>query len=127
VWAGIASKKGAQRMEANNRELLMIIERLKGLNLHKVILFGSFASGQPREDSDIDLLVVTNDEFLPQSHSEKSKLYLSVSNALTDLAGKIPIDLIVHTKAMYQRFIQLGSLFSKEILQKGVVLYEADH
>jgi len=114
-------------MDAQRKELDMILERLKGLDLHKVILFGSFASGQPREDSDIDLLVVTNDDFLPKDHREKSDLYLTVSNALTDLAGKMPIDLIVHTKAMYQRFIQLGSLFSKEILQKGIVLHEADH
>jgi hypothetical protein len=28
---------------------------------------------------------------------------------------------------MYTQFIQLDSLFSKEILQNGVILYEADH
>jgi hypothetical protein len=54
-------------------------------------------------------------------------VYLKVSSALTDITGKIPIDLIVYTKPMYNKFNELGSLFSKEISQKGLVLYEADH
>jgi len=39
----------------------------------------------------------------------------------------IPIDLIVYTKPMYNKFNELGSLFSKEISQKGIVLYESDN
>jgi predicted nucleotidyltransferase len=78
-------------------------------------------------DSDIDLIVVTNDDHLPKSYKEKSDIYLKVSNVLTDITGKIPIDLIVYTKPMYDKFNELGSLFSKEISRKGIVLYEADH
>lgn len=114
-------------MEATPKELTLILDRLKKLNPYKVILFGSLAYGQPGQDSDVDLIVVTNEEFFPASYQEKSDLYLKVSNALTDVAGKIPIDLIVYTKAMYRQFIRMGSLFSKEVIQKGVVLYEADH
>lgn len=77
-------------------------------------------------DSDIDLIVVTNDDHLPKSYKEKSDIYLEVSNLLTDIKSTIPIDLIVYTKPMYERFIELGSLFSKEISRKGTVLYEAD-
>lgn len=108
------------------KELHLILEKLKKLNLYKVILFGSLAYGQPDKDSDIDLIVVSNDDFFPKNYQEKSALYLKVSNTLSDLAGKIPIDLIVYTKSMYIKFIQLGSLFSKEIIQNGVVLYETD-
>ena len=36
-----------------------ISEGLKPLCLEKVILFGSYAWGQPSQDSDIDLYVVT--------------------------------------------------------------------
>ena len=42
----------------------LIIERLKPLNPDKIILFGSYAYGTPNEDSDVDLYVVTNDEYL---------------------------------------------------------------
>lgn len=114
-------------MKATPKELTLILERLKKLNPYKVILFGSSAYGRPDRDSDVDLIVVTNEEFFPVSYQEKSDLYLKVSNALTDVAGTIPIDLIVYTKSMYRKFIQMGSLFSKEVIQKGVVLYETDH
>ena len=114
-------------METNSKELQQILNHLKAVNLYKVILFGSVASGRQHADSDIDLLVVTDDEFFPKNYQEKSDLYLKVSDTLSEVAGRIPIDLIVFTKSMYQRFVQLGSLFSREILQNGIVLYETDH
>lgn len=105
----------------------LILDRLKSLEIDKVILFGSLTSGNIQLDSDIDLIVVTKDDFLPQSYREKSEIFLRVSNVLTDITAEIPIDLIVYTKPMYERFKALGSLFSKEITKKGVVLYEADN
>ena len=84
-------------------------------------------SGDVHLDSDIDLIVVTSDDHLPKSYKEKSEVYLKVSSALTGITGKIPIDLIVYTKPMYNKFNELGSLFSKEISQKGIVLYESDN
>jgi hypothetical protein len=64
---------------------------------------------------------------MPECYREKSEVYLKVSSALTEIARKIPIDLIVYTKPMYNKFNELGSLFSKEVSQKGIVLYEADN
>ena len=110
-----------------NSYLPLIVTKLKNIGIHKIILFGSLTSGDVHLDSDIDLIVVTNDDHLPKSYKEKSEVYLKVSSALTDITGKIPIDLIVYTKPMYNKFNELGSLFSKEISQKGIVLYEADN
>ena len=107
--------------------LPLIVSRLKSIGITKIILFGSLTSGEVHTDSDIDLIVVTNDDYMPKSYKEKSEVYLKVSSALTEITGKIPIDLIVYTKPMYNKFNELGSLFSKEISQKGLVLYEADH
>jgi predicted nucleotidyltransferase len=107
--------------------LPLIVTKLQNIGIHKIILFGSLASGDVQLDSDIDLIVVTNDDHLPKSYKEKSEVYLKVSRALTDITGKIPIDLIVYTKPMYDKFNELGSLFSKEISQKGIVLYESDN
>ena len=88
------------------------------------MLFGSYAYGNPHKNSDVDLLVVTNDNFLPKNFSEKNAIYLSVSELLLDLKKRIPIDLIVHTRAMHRKFIELGSMFSKTISTNGIVLYE---
>ena len=107
--------------------LPLILKRLKNIGIHKIILFGSLTSGAVHTDSDVDLIVVTNDDHLPDSYKDKSEVYLKVSSALTDITKQIPIDLIVYTKPMYNKFNELGSLFSKEISQKGIVLYEADH
>jgi uncharacterized protein len=102
---------------------LDILQRLKPLDLDQVILFGSYAYGTPTEDSDIDLYVVTKDSFIPKSFKENMAIKLKVSKAIKDLQKIIPIDTITHTKAMNQKFIQMGSMFSKEILTKGIKIY----
>lgn len=99
-----------------------IIEALKPLNLYKVILFGSYASGTLDSDSDIDLYVVTNDNFIPKNWNEKNEIYLKVSRQVRGLRSEIPIDLIVHTKEMNRKFIELDSQFSRDIIENGVNL-----
>lgn len=96
---------------------------LKGLDLDKVILFGSMADGTCKADSDIDLYVVTRDEFVPASWSEQNRLYLSVSRRLRELRKHYPIDLIVHTRAMHRKFVTMQSSFAREVMTKGVALY----
>ena len=99
-----------------------IVECLKPLDPDRVILFGSYAYGTPNEDSDIDLYVVTKDEFIPQSFKENNNLYLKVSRLVRDMRKKYAIDLIVHTKAMAHKFHDINSSFSQEVLSKGRVL-----
>ena len=106
--------------EDKTKVLELIIDRLRLLNVYKVILFGSYAWGAPKKDSDIDLLVVTNDDFMPQSYKEKSDLFLKVANCLEDIERKTPIDLIVHSKPMFDRFVELQGMFSRKILGDGV-------
>lgn len=99
-----------------------LIEQLKPLDLDKVILFGSFANGTPTEDSDIDLYIVTKDDYIPQSFKEKIQLKLKVSEALDGICKKYPTDLITHTKPMHNKFIELDSMFSRKILKEGISL-----
>lgn len=101
-----------------------VLERLKTVDPSKVILFGSHAYGTPHVDSDIDLLVVTNDEFMPKSFSAKMEVYLRVAEAIAEIEKEVPIDLIVHTKAMHTKFIALNSMFARKILSDGDILYE---
>jgi predicted nucleotidyltransferase len=46
--------------------LPIIVKKLKNIGIHKIILFGSLASGVGQMDSDVDLIVVTNDDYMPQ-------------------------------------------------------------
>jgi len=101
-----------------------LIKRLKPLNPQKIILFGSYAYGNPTKDSDIDLIIVTDDDIFSRDFEEKMQIHLKVANLLTDMQREIPIDLIVHTKPMHDRFNELNSMFCREINEKGIVLYE---
>jgi len=100
-----------------------IVERLKPLKPEKIILFGSYAYGNPSEESDIDLYVVTNDDFMPKNFAERMAVKLKISRAVKDLQQFIPIDIITHTKQMHKKFVESNSSFSKEILKNGITLY----
>ncbi|NOQ29806.1 MAG: nucleotidyltransferase domain-containing protein [Helicobacteraceae bacterium] len=100
----------------------LIIEKLRPLNIKQIILFGSYAYGKPNEDSDVDLYVVTNDDFIPQNFKEKNQLYLKVSKQLRDLRKFIAIDLIVHSTKMNQLFKENNSSFYRNDIQNGIKL-----
>jgi len=106
---------------------LHISQSLKNLNVRRVILFGSYASGTNVADSDIDLLVVTNDDFIFDSFRQKMEAKLKIASALNSLRKYADIDLIVHTKPMFDKFLQLNSNFKKEIEKTGAVIYETDN
>jgi predicted nucleotidyltransferase len=111
-----------------NQETLIygIVDTLKSkINPYRIYLFGSYATGKNILDSDIDLLVVTNDNFIPSSYVELTKIRLRVSKAIENFRYKVPIDIIVHTKPMNDIFFLQQSAMSKQISEKGILLYEA--
>ena len=99
-----------------------IIQQLHPLDPERVILFGSYAHGQPTDDSDIDLYVVTKDDFMPQNYAAKRALVRNVSRLIYDLRQQISIDLLVHTRTMHAQFNRMDSSFAREIKQHGVRL-----
>jgi predicted nucleotidyltransferase len=99
-----------------------IVARIQPLDPEMVVLFGSYAAGEPNEDSDIDLYIVTKDDRIPHTWREKSNLRLAYSQRLLDFRIKYPVDLIVHTKPMHERFMEIKSSFSRDIMNKGVRL-----
>jgi predicted nucleotidyltransferase len=102
-----------------------ITDTLKDQGVEKIILFGSYAYGEPTEDSDLDIIVVTNDNFLPATNREKMELHHKYNLLIRKFRKVIPIDMLVYTKLMYQKVQESGNLFTREINQKGKILYEA--
>ncbi len=84
----------------------------------KIILFGSRAYGKPREDSDIDLLVV-----MPYK-GDGAMTAVRILNHLNVLA---PIDLLVRTAEEIRERIEIEDDFMQEIVERGRVMYEANH
>ena len=107
-----------------NKHIQHITEDLQAVNPYLVILFGSYAYGTPKKDSDLDIFVVLNENSKPTTFKEKQALYLKVSPYTRSVTSQIPVDLMVFTKPMYEEFKASKSNFSKEILNKGIILYE---
>lgn len=92
-----------------------------------IMLFGSQTNGTTNKDSDIDLLVVTKDNYIPENFSEKTELYLKVNNYIREIVKKVPVDLLVLTYPSYQELVRNKDSFIQEIVNKGVVIYESKH
>ena len=104
-----------------------IVACLQPLDPAQVILFGSGTRALPGEIGDLDLLVVTKADYVPRTYREKEEIYLTVAQALRAIRQRIPVDLIVHTRPMFARFIEQNSQFARRVVQEGRVLYESDH
>lgn len=118
-----------QSIDTIDNEKLFIInniaDTLKDEGVDKIILFGSYAYGKPNEDSDLDIIVVTTDDYMPATNREKMELHHKYNNKIRQFRAIIPIDLLVYTQQMYNKLLESGSIFIEEINRKGKVLYEA--
>lgn len=112
----------AEMMKLPDELETWIRNALEPLHPEKVILFGSRAWGQPTVDSDIDLYVVTQDDFLPGTWRQKRDIVRDVSNRILDLRTRYSIDLLVHTKPMHRKFVETNSSFAREIMNEGTRL-----
>jgi uncharacterized protein len=82
----------------------------------KIILFGSYAYGTPRDDSDVDMLIV-----MPY---EGNGLHKAVE-IIQKVESRFLVDLLVRTPEQLRQRIEWNDFFHKEITEKGKVLYES--
>lgn len=95
-----------------------IVDRiLKGYKPKKVILFGSYAYGEPTEDSDIDLLIIKNTDKRPIDR------WIEVKRLLRDSGRTIPVSPLVYTEKEIEQRLAIKDFFIEEIFEKGDVLY----
>lgn len=93
-----------------------IANSIKKAKPQKVILFGSHAYGNPSKDSDVDLLFIKNTGLSPL------KRYCFVSNNIDHI---FPMDIMVKTPLEIRKRLAMGDPFYKEIIKKGIVLYDS--
>ncbi|NPV75199.1 MAG: nucleotidyltransferase domain-containing protein [Anaerolineae bacterium] len=82
----------------------------------RIILFGSYAYGEPRPESDVDLLVVM------ETPLRESVQALQIRQSINPLFG---VDFFVITPERLTQRLLWGDSFLKEITEKGVVMYES--
>lgn len=97
-----------------------VVQRLVSrLVPEKIILFGSYAYGNPTPDSDVDLLVIL------QTTQSATERYLVVSRLL--YPRPFPLDILVRTPQEIEQALRSGDFFIQEIMSRGCVLYERDY
>lgn len=87
----------------------------------KIVLFGSYAYGRPRPDSDVDLLVMMPFEGSPFRQAAV------ILGHVVRTVGVLPLDLLVRTPDQVRERLQIGDGFIREISERGKVMYEANH
>lgn len=87
----------------------------------RIVLFGSNAYGNPRPGSDVDLLIVMPFEGSPFRQAAK------ILSHVVKTVGIFPLDLLVRTGRQVQERIQIGDSFMRDVIERGRVMYEADH
>jgi len=101
-----------------DQKLKEITEKIvKEYQPERIILFGSWAWGNPHENSDIDIFIV-KDTDIPS---------LKRIEALDRLFSRrdVPMDFLVYTPEQVERRLSIGDFFVKDIITKGRVLYDA--
>ncbi len=101
--------------------ILDIAEKIrKNYDPERIILFGSFAYGNPTRDSDIDMLIVK------RTRKKSMDRWFTLKKLCQDPDRGIPFSPLVFTPKELHHRLSLGDQFIKEILQKGQVLYERE-
>ncbi len=84
----------------------------------KIILYGSYAYGNPNVDSDIDLLILKN------TNERNVDRFVKVKKIIYNPKRKIPVSPLIYSPDEVKERLRIGDDFIKEILNKGVTLYE---
>jgi predicted nucleotidyltransferase len=86
----------------------------------KIILFGSYANGNPTEDSDIDLFILkdTEEKFL--------KRWTKVHSILSTLHPGVALDTVILNPKELEKRLFVGDHFIQDIINNGEVLYAAN-
>lgn len=101
----------------NREDIQVVCDRIvREFRPERVILFGSYATGNPGPDSDVDLLVVMPFEGSPAHKAYEIDLRLE---------HRFPMDLLVRTPAFIADRLAMNDCFTREIVERGCVLYDA--
>jgi predicted nucleotidyltransferase len=82
----------------------------------QIYLFGSYANGEQRKTSDVDLMIIIENSLDP------FKTAYRIRKGLTET--DLPIDIVVNRKSAFEEASK-NSSFQKSIMENGVLLYAA--
>ncbi len=113
IWTVIRKRKRPIITEEFIRDITRKIVHV--IHPDKVILFGSYAYGNPKKESDLDLLIVKESDKPPHKRSIPIRRLFR--------GYMIPMDILVYTPQEVERYKNTKGSFTYNILTKGKVLY----
>lgn len=85
--------------------------------IHSLVLFGSVARGEATDDSDIDVLVVTNADLDAERRIDEITYD-------TNLEVDAYVQLVIFTIRDLERNVELRSWFAIDLITQGIILYD---
>lgn len=99
------------------QQLQPIVSKIVGsFRPKKIILFGSYAWGQPSKNSDVDLLIIKGG-----SKKNTREMAIELEQILSQRA--LPLDLLVYKPEQVEKRLSVNDSFMSKIINKGIVLY----
>ncbi len=89
---------------------------VEGFKPERIILFGSYASGNPDEDSDLDLLIIK------ESNQPRYRRSIEIRKSL--IGSNIPMDILVYTTEEFEQEKDEKYSFINEAIRSSIILYE---
>ncbi len=103
--------------EVSTKLLDEITKRLaESIHPERIYLFGSHATNQADEDSDVDLLAV-----VPDTNRPTREIAIEGRSSLSDFLTSF--DLIVCTKSQFDRYVDVKNTIMNEVLCDGRLVY----
>jgi len=104
--------------EENKQLILKIAKRIEEqYKPKKIILFGSYAHGEPTQDSDVDLLIIKNTDKRPIDR------WVEVKKLLRGIAPDLPVSPLVYTEREIDERNAMQDFFIEEKFENGEEIY----
>ena len=110
-----------QTMQSLMEQYIVEIKRIYGTHLRKVILFGSYARGDFKPDSDIDIMILLDMSDMDLKAYSQQLSYMTYD---FNLDNDLDIKPIVRSEDHFRKWV-VNYPFYSNINKDGVVLYGA--
>lgn len=104
------------KVERIKQEILKCLNDI-GVEVKRIILFGSRARGEFRDDSDWDILITLEKNFVPR---EKRELWYMVYTSLHKCHHNMPFDIIIKSEQSFEDEKTIVNTISNEAYLEGV-------
>jgi len=96
------------------KETILNVAKEYNIEIDKIILFGSRARGDYREDSDWDILIVTKEKL---DKKTKFNFWYDIYRRL-----KFPADIIIVSKDVFEKFKNDYGFIYSYALEEGIII-----